>query len=516
MRISSIAWYATVARTANIPIKIYLKDTASTTLTSVTWATMITGATLVYSSTNASITASAWNNFTLSSTYDYSNGDNLIVMVEANYAGGGYGGSAGTGVRYTSATGCHEYWQQDNSAPTGSGTVTANRPNSQITYTIWSASVPPNPATGPSPADASTGQSKTTTLSWTSGGGGPTDYDVYFGTGASPAYIGNQATTTYNPGTLTYGTTYYWKIVPHNANGYATGCPTWSFTVMPDPTITTFPTSEGFEGTSFPPAGWVNTLVSGATGWQKVASSSSPTTIPHGGSNMLFYNSYSMSSPSNAWIATPPINCSGSTYNYRVGFWMWRDNTNYLTSYDLVNVYANTTQDLSGTPTLLGTVNRIRTAAPVETGADGWYYYVFDIGSGSKSTKYVLFQAVAQDGNNMTIDDITILREDLLSPPNACINPSPADAASGLTRSVTLSWSSGGGAPTGYDVYFGNPLPGSPNSSNQAGLTYNPGLLSWGATYYWKIVPRNAAGPCTTAPTWSFSIMPDPTITSFP
>jgi len=55
-------------------------------------------------------------------------------------------------------------------------------------------------------------------------------YDVYFGTNSSPPFIVNQTGITYNPGTLSYNTTYYWKIIPKNSNGDAVGCSTWSFT----------------------------------------------------------------------------------------------------------------------------------------------------------------------------------------------------------------------------------------------------------------------------------------------
>lgn len=132
--INKVAWYATVARSTTIPIKIYLKETSSSTLSSVTWASMISGATLVYDANNTSITASAWNEFNLTTTFSYGGSDNLLVLVEANYGGYGTGGSGGTGVRYSSATSLHQYWRADSSPPSGSGTVTANRPNIQITF----------------------------------------------------------------------------------------------------------------------------------------------------------------------------------------------------------------------------------------------------------------------------------------------------------------------------------------------------------------------------------------------
>lgn len=101
-----------------------------------------------------------------------------------------------------------------------------------ITIVATTPSTPPSCAGSPSaPANASTGVSNNPTLSW-AGVAGATGYDVYFGT-ATPATTlvsTNQPGTNYIPTTLTAGTTYYWRVVPRNAAGLATGCSTWSFT----------------------------------------------------------------------------------------------------------------------------------------------------------------------------------------------------------------------------------------------------------------------------------------------
>lgn len=71
-------------------------------------------------------------------------------------------------------------------------------------------SSPPVPATDPSPINGAIGQSIDTDMSW-SNGGGATSYNVYFGTDSTPdsgEYKGNQTSTTYDPGTLNYNTTY--------------------------------------------------------------------------------------------------------------------------------------------------------------------------------------------------------------------------------------------------------------------------------------------------------------------
>jgi Pregnancy-associated plasma protein-A len=89
----------------------------------------------------------------------------------------------------------------------------------------------PGKAGSPSPANGATNVATSATLAW-SAGSTATSYDVYFGTDSTPdstEFLGNQAGTTFNPGALAAGTTYYWRIDSKNATGTTTG-DVWSFT----------------------------------------------------------------------------------------------------------------------------------------------------------------------------------------------------------------------------------------------------------------------------------------------
>ena len=77
------------------------------------------------------------------------------------------------------------------------------------------------------PVDGSVEVSTVLTLSWT-GGTGATSFDVYFGDLPSPPFVTNKTETTYNPGTLSFGKTYFWRIVAKNSSG-STSSATWSF-----------------------------------------------------------------------------------------------------------------------------------------------------------------------------------------------------------------------------------------------------------------------------------------------
>ena len=98
---------------------------------------------------------------------------------------------------------------------------------------------PPNPAVCVSPVNGATNVMVSSNLVWATGGGMPTGYRLFFGTDGGgttpPTNIANNVdlglVTTYDPAAdLSFMTTYYWQVVPYNANGSATGCPIWSFT----------------------------------------------------------------------------------------------------------------------------------------------------------------------------------------------------------------------------------------------------------------------------------------------
>ena len=87
-------------------------------------------------------------------------------------------------------------------------------------------SLTPAPA-NPTPANGSTGASLSATLSWTATNGA-TSYDVYFGTSPTPPLVGNTSLSSYAPGALNAGITYYWRVVAKNSVGTISSA-LWSF-----------------------------------------------------------------------------------------------------------------------------------------------------------------------------------------------------------------------------------------------------------------------------------------------
>lgn len=92
----------------------------------------------------------------------------------------------------------------------------------------------------PYPANGATNVDLNVDLTWKGGGppGLTITYDVYFGATSSPPKVSsNQSAKTYDPGTMSYNTKYYWKIVAWDQNGNFSVGPQWSFTTRADPNV---------------------------------------------------------------------------------------------------------------------------------------------------------------------------------------------------------------------------------------------------------------------------------------
>ncbi len=91
----------------------------------------------------------------------------------------------------------------------------------------------PGKATNPDPANLAVGVSLTKILSWTTGTGIVNDHEVFFGTDPDPS--GNSqglqdvSVTTFDPGPLSEGVTYFWRVDEINADNTREG-DIWQFT----------------------------------------------------------------------------------------------------------------------------------------------------------------------------------------------------------------------------------------------------------------------------------------------
>lgn len=165
---------------------------------------------------------------------DYDPDGDTITITSVKQPGHGTATQDGVYAYYTpsaSYTGpdFFTYTISDGNGGTASATVF-------ITVTPTGENTPPYPPSQPIPDNGETNVNITTHLWWLGGDPDPGDsatYDVYFGTTITPPLVSpNQTTNIYNPGTLGYETTYYWRIISTDTHNATTSGALWSFTTQ--------------------------------------------------------------------------------------------------------------------------------------------------------------------------------------------------------------------------------------------------------------------------------------------
>jgi hypothetical protein len=99
---------------------------------------------------------------------------------------------------------------------------------------VW-INTPPNIPYNPLPQDKAVVLNLYSDLNWSGGDSNYFDnvvYDVYFGTTAHPPLVVKQTSTTYDPGLMETGKTYYWQIVARDSQGDSAVGPVWSFSYI--------------------------------------------------------------------------------------------------------------------------------------------------------------------------------------------------------------------------------------------------------------------------------------------
>src|SRR6185436_6717439 len=150
-------------------------------------------------------------------------------------------------------------------SPTGSAAwtdfATPGTTNFRISATIqYKTPQPPACAANLAPPNLSI-VCNGTSLTWASGGGGPTGYRITLGSN-SPNYnnVENNTdlglATSYTLTNLLSNTTYGWSITPYNLTGPAVGCGFLTFTTPATGTL-----NEDFTNVTFPPQCWIRQTI---------------------------------------------------------------------------------------------------------------------------------------------------------------------------------------------------------------------------------------------------------------
>ncbi|MBO2010181.1 GEVED domain-containing protein, partial [Hymenobacter negativus] len=381
-------------------------------------------------------------------------------------------------------------WQPQSVSLTATAATTAVRFRTKVTGTFTSdigldnvrinlLSGVPSCATNITPAAGAVNQARNTSLTWQAGTGVVTGYDVYFGTTTTPPLVStNQPGTTYTaPALLAAGTTYYYQIVPRNANGPAVGCGVQSFSTNSVPVYCN-PSNTALGG--FCGGNDITQVTLGGSGLNATGLTCNTVTTSAGTS---YYTSYPVAGTTTGTVLqglnySLGVTVSGSSI---ISVWAdWNQNGTFEAS-EWTQV---ATTSPSGTPATV-TITVPATAVQGLTGLR-----IRSRGTGNTNGAG---DACSNFGSGETKDFVLTV-----GPAPSCAPPTALLATNVTTTTATLTFSGAtNGTATGYIVQYGlnNFTPGgtgsttvntTTTSTNISGLTAN--------TTYQFYVTKNCGG----------------------
>ncbi|RYY44881.1 MAG: hypothetical protein EOO06_17425, partial [Chitinophagaceae bacterium] len=288
----------------------------------------------------------------------------------------------------------------------------------------------PNCAGGYSPATGATAIAMNPTLSWTAATGGPTSYDVYFGTSATPPFVVNQTGLSYTPpAPLLANTTYYWKVVAKNSFGSATGCSTQSMTTGSSLTYCATSYSSGTGSGDF--IGLVQ--IPGTTLSNATVGAASP-----------YYTLYPQAGTTTASLQkTIPytLQVKGGTYSTcYISAWVDYNGDGVFSTTEFVGVSPN-----CGSSTLVNLTTSLIIPNTAVLGTVRMRLRSSDTSPGASSAQSC---GAANSGYGETEDYLLTV-----TAAPSCFAPSAVTASSVTPNSATISWTAGSPAPSGGYTY---------------------------------------------------------------
>jgi hypothetical protein len=149
------------------------------------------------------------------------------------------------------------------------------------------------------------------------------------------------------------------------------------------------------------------------------------------------------------------------------------------------------------------------TPGPAEyKGRQGYLVYWFGVLTPG-TTYYWRVDEIEADGTTIHTGNVW----SFTAAPSTAWNPTPPHGARYVSTDADLSWSAGMNAVK-HDVYFGTNQADVANGTggtfkiNQTTVTFDPGTLAEGTTYYWRIDGIEQGGAMHPGNVWSFTTMP--------
>jgi hypothetical protein len=351
----------------------------------------------------------------------------------------------------------------------------------------------------PSPAHQAVDVLRTGTIfSWTAGLDA-TAHDVYLGTSldevsvattASSAYAGRQDATSYDPGVLELGRTYYWRIDEVQADGTVAQGSVWSFTVEP-----------------------VSIPLAGANIIATASSSNNATEGPEKTIDGSGLDADDQHSTENAamWLSAAAL---GEPVSIQYEFdrvyklhqmLVWNHNTaaEAFVGLGAKDVTIDYSRDGSEWTTLEGVSEFAR--------ATGFAAYSANttVEFDGVAARFVRINITANWGGILPRYGLSEVRFMVI--PVRASEPNPASGATGVDPRLVLTWRAGRGAVE-HEVYVGTDANDVANETVAAVTATEPSLdatslLALGQTYYWKVNEVNNAEDPAIWPgeVWSFA-----------
>ena len=263
---------------------------------------------------------------------------------------------------------------------------------------------------------------------------------------------------------------------------------------------------EGFE-TDVPPSGWTSFIGENGEGTVQNWKTS---TLAASGSQAAYVQYENVANQAEDWLVTPQFTPTSQlnilTFQQRQSY-----SSDYSTTYTIrVSTASQTTH---------ADFTIVDTQSESDFGTT-YASHTVDLSAYNDTPIYVAFVMANDDGDNWYIDDVDLVADAMA--PNCVDNLSPADGATDVTvdadgPKVTLSWDASvvdnnHDAATSYEVMWGTESGSLSSLGSIAGTSVEIVNVSYGATYYWMIIPSNVGGSATGCSEYSFTTSAYPTI----
>ncbi len=429
------------------------------------------------------------------------------------------------------------YWRVDE--------VNNADPNSPWKGDIWSFTVQSKIAYNPTPSDGAKFVATDVTLSWTAGFGAKM-HTVYFGDNFNDVSAASgstfQPTTTYAPGSLESGKTYYWRVDEFDAvNTYKGNV--WSFTTRPaisivDPNLVGWwKLDEGYGATALDWSGHQNhaTLV-GSPRWVEGYFDGA---LEFDGSNYVTMDPVADDVKGNditlsGWVKTTDTHGLWLSCNTagRGNVAIWSIDNSRAAMYD------GSDSAYEGYSSTVVSDGQWHLLTYVRSGPTGYIYvdgFLENTHAAGYSFSATDLWSIAQEWDAGgpsdflvgIVDDVRIynmaLTQDQVlelvrGDPLLAWNPSPANGSTrDIEHATPLTWSPGDKAAQ-HDVYFGTnrdavDKAGASDATGvyrgrQNAATFTPaeGVAWGGGPYYWRVDEVNNDGTISTGRIWTFTV----------